>query len=172
VLEWRVDSGAWQVLEVLDGWTFERELENVADGHSYDFRIWAVQYEGGTVLQTSAPAVLGEPHVYPHEAPGDVNVTVTSPTTAVVTWTDWSDSETGYRVERAVEGTATWSSLGTTAPNITTFTDSTLQASTSYHYRVTTLGTGVQSSTQTGASAQSSQSNEARPNPGLTAYNQ
>ncbi len=49
----------------------------------------------------------------------------------------WSDvaTETGYRVERSVDGT-TWTTLTTTAQDVTTFNDTGLPGGTSYSYRV------------------------------------
>ncbi len=53
-------------------------------------------------------------------------------------WTDNADNETGYLIERSLDGGTTWTALsgGGVGPDITTFTDNNINANTTYHYRV------------------------------------
>ena len=53
----------------------------------------------------------------------------------VIGWSDNSNNETGFRIERAL-GNGAFSSLGTVGAGIATFTDSTAQPLTTYRYRV------------------------------------
>ena len=69
---------------------------------------------------------------------------------AVLTWVDNSgnspsinDQETGFIIERQLNGGA-WNSLGTTLPNVVTYTDNTLVAGSTdnrYCYRVSATNT-------------------------------
>jgi len=53
-----------------------------------------------------------------------------------LTWTDNSTNETGFRIERAVNGGG-FAAIGTTLANVTTFTDAgVIAAGTAYSYRV------------------------------------
>ena len=57
----------------------------------------------------------------------------------LVSWTDNSTVETGYRVERSPAAAGTWAQVGTTAANIVQFSDAAVVAGSSYDYRVITL---------------------------------
>ena len=53
-----------------------------------------------------------------------------------LSWQDNSTNETGFKVQRQVDGSAAWVEIGTTAANATTFSDTGLKPTTTYHYRV------------------------------------
>ncbi len=53
----------------------------------------------------------------------------------ILSWTDNSSDENLFRVERSLNG-STYTSIGTTVPNVVSYTDSGLAASTLYYYRV------------------------------------
>lgn len=78
-------------------------------------------------------------------APTDVTSRTIDTTTVEVTWTDRSSSETGYRVERTVDG-VNWGTVGTTAADVEVHLDSTVVAATDYTYRVIALGAASQQS--------------------------
>ena len=59
-----------------------------------------------------------------------------SPGMIVLTWTDASDDETGFRIERSVEGSDVWELVGTVGPGITMFVDTTVETDTEYVYRI------------------------------------
>jgi pimeloyl-ACP methyl ester carboxylesterase len=58
-----------------------------------------------------------------------------------VGWTDNSNNETGFEVYRATSAAGPFQIVTTTAPNATSFVDSTLSASTKYFYRVQAINT-------------------------------
>lgn len=82
----------------------------------------------GTVTPPPAPA-----------AP--TNLTQTGATTTSVTlgWDDVS-GESGYRIERYISGS--WSQVGSTGADVTTFTEGSLASATSYNYRVYAYNAG------------------------------
>src|SRR4029079_866168 len=51
---------------------------------------------------------------------------------------DWDDVayEDGYAIERAPNGTNSWTAIGSTAKNVTTFHNIALTPNTTYYYRV------------------------------------
>ncbi|MCC6125341.1 MAG: cadherin domain-containing protein, partial [Pirellulales bacterium] len=61
-----------------------------------------------------------------------------SPTQLVLDWEDAS-GETGYRIERSLDGVSGWTTAGTVGQNVPSFTNSGLTANTRYYYRVVTL---------------------------------
>src|SRR5204863_85591 len=67
--------------------------------------------------------------------PTDVAASAASATSVVVGWTDNSNNETGFLIERSVDGT-TYVTAGQVAPNVTSFVDEGLDEATTYYYRV------------------------------------
>lgn len=51
-------------------------------------------------------------------------------------WTDQSDDETGFIVERSLDDAHTWTIIATVGPDVTTYTDRLLPCNTAYRYRV------------------------------------
>ena len=68
--------------------------------------------------------------------PTKLTVTVVSYNGIDLAWQDNSDGETGFMVQRRVEGSDDWVEIGTAAANATLFSDSGLEPTTTYHYRV------------------------------------
>ena len=72
----------------------------------------------------------------PPSAPTRLRATAVSVDAINLAWQDNSTNETGFTVQRRVDGTARWVEIATTAANATTFLDSGLKPTTTYHYRV------------------------------------
>jgi uncharacterized protein (TIGR02145 family) len=68
-------------------------------------------------------------------APSNLTGVVVSTTQINLSWTDNSTNETGFKIERKT-GTGTYTIIGTTATDITTYSDIGLTPSTTYTYRV------------------------------------
>ena len=85
-------------------------------------------------------------------APNNLTAVPLSQTQIRLNWTDASNNETGFKVERSLDGT-TWSPAGTPAANATSFTDSGLTADTLYIYRVKATNAGGDSAPSNTASA-------------------
>jgi uncharacterized protein (TIGR02145 family) len=77
--------------------------------------------------------------------PSQLNGTVAN-TEVTLTWTDNSTNETGFKIERK-EGTGTYTLVGTTISDITTFYDIGLTPNTTYTYRVYSFNSVGNSST-------------------------
>ena len=113
-------------------------------------------------VQAMYPASSGTPAP---SAPGSLSVAQSgsSPSTSLVlTWADTSSVESGFRVERSSGGA--FSQVGQVGANVTTFTNSSLAAGTSYSYRVVAYnatGTSAYSNTATGQTATSTPTNTA-----------
>lgn len=70
------------------------------------------------------------------EAPTDLTATTQSTTSIRLDWTDKSDNETGFRVERSPDGSSGWSEVTATAADVVSYDDTGLAAGTTYWYRV------------------------------------
>lgn len=68
--------------------------------------------------------------------PTNLDASALSSSQIKLTWVDQNTGETGFKIERSLDGTSEWSSIGSASANATTYTDSGLQPSTLYYYRV------------------------------------
>lgn len=83
---------------------------------------------------TTLPVV--PPSVPAPNAPASLTATSTSPQSVSLNWTDTADNEAAYRVERrTIDGTI-YARVTDLPPNSTSFLDSSVQASSTYLYRV------------------------------------
>lgn len=92
------------------------------------------------VVQT--PPVQTAPVV--PSAPADASATSTNPQSVLVSWTDTSSNESGFRIERN-DGSGTFTSLTSLPPNSTSFLDVSVQPKTSYTYRIRALNVAGES---------------------------
>lgn len=72
----------------------------------------------------------------PPRAPANLVGALQVDKTIMLTWTDSSHNETGFRIERHTLNTVTWLPVGTVARNITQFRDSGVDRDSSYMYHV------------------------------------
>ncbi len=72
----------------------------------------------------------------PPSAPSNLTATSTNPRSVTLTWTDTSDNEAAFRIERRPEAQTIYSRVTDLPPNSTTFQDNSVQASSTYFYRV------------------------------------
>ena len=68
-------------------------------------------------------------------APSSLSAAVLSSTQIALAWVDNSSNETGFRLERSVDG-INWSEFAVVGSNVTSFTDTGLAGSTTYQYRI------------------------------------
>jgi hypothetical protein len=95
----------------------------------------------GTIEETEANGRLalasGAITVLSHAAQ-NLYATATSSTTVDLLWGDPNQNETGFRIERSTDG-ASWSTVTTVGPNVTSYTDTGRSPATLYYYRIRTL---------------------------------
>ena len=72
----------------------------------------------------------------PPRAPTGLTATPVSLTGIDLAWQDNSTNETGFRVQRRVDGSPDWVEIKTTLANITQYSDTELEPRTTYRYRV------------------------------------
>ena len=101
-------------------------------GKGYRFRVFANHGTNGLSSPSNIESTLGVP---PPAAPTGVSVTAAGSTTAVVSWTDASANEQGFRVQYRT-GSDPWSNGATTGSNTSSATVSGLAPSTAYDFRV------------------------------------
>src|SRR4051812_17094066 len=88
----------------------------------------------------------------PPAAPSDLTVSVASSTSVKLHWSDNSDRETGYKVERSTDGKS-FSQLNYVAKDAETYTSGGLTKGKKYFYRVRAYSSGGNSTYTNVASA-------------------
>jgi hypothetical protein len=69
-------------------------------------------------------------------APSNLRATSVTSSFAVINWTDNSNNELGFYIDRSSNGGATWTRVGQTIANSTSFRNTGLTTKTTYLYRV------------------------------------
>lgn len=105
-------------------------LGNAPDAGAYEFgSSWKA---GATGLNFSFQDETPQPA-------WDLGATPLSPTSVKLSWTDNSDNETGFQVERRLDKETKFSIIKTTAAGETSYTDESLASSSIYFYRVLSI---------------------------------
>jgi hypothetical protein len=118
---WDVTLGGYDPL-LFDFPVTERTVEAGAGGAV------EVRFEGVAIPQIPDP-------------PRGLTATATGSSTVALTWTDASDDETGFEVERSVQGTSAWSQVATPPAGTVALDDEGLSPGTTYVYRVRACST-------------------------------
>jgi len=127
----------------LDGTTFTQIATPAANSTShtdtglapdttYYYRIRATNTGGDSAYSNIGN---GKTYPLPPSAPTNLGVTVISSSSLRLDWTDASSNETSFKVQRKTGG-GSFADIGSVGANVTTFTDTGLQANTAYTYRV------------------------------------
>lgn len=99
---------------------------------SYFIILWALVW-GGCAEDDSTPTNPSIP------APRGLSVAFTTPDSIGLIWTDSSDSETGYRIERSTAGTETWTNLANLSANSVSYIDRHVTEGAALRYRLRIL---------------------------------
>jgi fibronectin type 3 domain-containing protein len=103
----------------------------LANGTTYYYVVSAVNTagEGANSVPASATPLA------PPAAPTNLAVAVVSSTQLNLSWTDNSTNETGFRIERSLNGSS-FSEIATVGANVRTYSSTGLTPNTVYYYRV------------------------------------
>ncbi|MBN1670390.1 MAG: lamin tail domain-containing protein [Kiritimatiellae bacterium] len=82
--------------------------------------------------QLRAMASIGNPPA----APANLAAAALSQTRISLSWSDTSDNEDGFKIDRRMSGTGVWDRIGQPGANTTAYADSGLAVGTTYYYRV------------------------------------
>jgi hypothetical protein len=88
---------------------------------------------------------LATPGASQVQAPGQLAVNVLSTTQVALSWTDHSDNETGFIIERSTDVSGPYVELTRTGANVITYEDAAAQEGNVYYYRVRAYATGIES---------------------------
>ena len=71
------------------------------------------------------------------KAPTNLSAAPVSYSQVNLVWVDASSNEDGFKIERAGSSAGPWSAIGTVGANVSAFSNTSLNGSTIYFYRVT-----------------------------------
>ena len=104
----------------------------VSPDSPYHYRVRATNAAGDSdysnTSSVTTPAV-------PPMAPAALSASAASSTWVNLVWTDNADNETGFTIERSLDGVS-FAQIGATGANVATYSDSTVSPGSQYHYRV------------------------------------
>ncbi len=89
-------------------------------------------------------------------APSSLSATSSSSTWISLNWSDNSNNETGFKIERSANGTSGWTQISTVGANATTYNNTGLICGTPYYYRVRSYNTAGNSTYSNTANATTS----------------
>ena len=100
---------------------------------TYYYRVFAINKDG----RSNSTGAVGNTTAGPNKS-SNLFAAPKSSTQIILTWTDNSSDETGFRIERSTSANGSYTLLITTQPNTANYLDIGLQPSTTYYYRVST----------------------------------
>jgi len=140
IIERSDNGGAWSQVGLptaADATTFSDTT--VLPAGNYTYQVYAFNANGNSLPSNSVQVTT--PDVLPAAPTGLMTTAVTSAQVDLA-WTDASNNETGFVVERSDDAGVTWNPIGLpTAANATTFSDTTVVSATTYIYRVYAFNT-------------------------------
>ena len=142
-------ADTWTIVGTVAAGTTSYVDTNLDPSTTYDYRVRATG-SGGVSTPSNVASATTPAAPSPPEAPTGLSATATGVGTVALAWTDVATNEDGYTIQRSPAGAATWTDVTTTGPGATSHTDTALQASTAYDYRVRAYnggGTSAWSST-------------------------
>lgn len=108
----------------------------LAASTSYNYRVRAYNGGGDSDYSNTASAVTQAAPALP-AAPDNLVATAVSKSQINLAWTDNAGNETGFKIERCRGSTCTnFAQIATVGANVTAYSNSGLNANTSYRYRV------------------------------------
>jgi len=141
-VERRVDGSAdeWRVVRTVNASVTTITDGGLDAGKTYLYRVFAVNAAGSSPASNVASVRTGGEVTRP-AAPRELEAEAASPTRINLRWAGVT-GETGYRIERRLEGTDAWTKAGFVAADVTTFVDRAVEPGKTYQYRVRATSEG------------------------------
>lgn len=128
-IERRAGGGSWGQIATPGANATSFADSGLAPDTAYEYRVRATNADGDSAWSNVAGATTAP------AAPSGLAATPISSNRVDLQWTDNASTETGFKVERRVEG-GSWNQIATPGANSTTYSDTGVAPDTTYDYRV------------------------------------
>ena len=145
-------SGPWTQIATVGTGVTSYSNTGLTTSTTYYYRVCAYNSAGNSGYSNTASATTQSGVTVP-TAPSNLTATAVSSSQINLTWQDNSNNETGFKVERAASSTGPWTQIATAGANVTSYSNTSLNPSTTYYYRVCAYNSGGNSSYSNTASA-------------------
>ena len=149
----RLNGGTWSQVGWVAANITTSTQTGLSPGTSYSHRVLAFNGAGNSAVTNSVTMTTPAASLIP-AAPTNLVVGSVTSTSIALSWTDGSSNENGFSIERLNGGT--WSQVGWVADNVTTFTQTGLNPSTAYSYRMLAFNGAGNSATTNSVTAYTS----------------
>ena len=131
-------TGPWSSIYLAPANTTSYIDTGLTAGTVYYYHIYAFNLSGSSDFSSPSPATTAAAPTAPPTAPTGLVATAVSAAQVNLAWTDTSNNEEGFDIERKTGAGGTYANIAViNAPNTVTYTDtSNLSPSTIYYYRV------------------------------------
>ena len=134
--KWTVFAGTKKTDSDGDGMPDDWETANGTNPNSND--AMTIAANGYANIENYINSITKADRDYYLRAPYNIGVADRTTTSLTVTWSDFSDNETGFSVE--LQNGGTWSEVGRTGADVMSYTIDGLQHATKYNVRVRAIG--------------------------------
>lgn len=129
-------NGAYTTIATLGSNSVSYSNTGLSASTTYYYRVFAYNGEGNSnYSNTSNSTTLATP-LNPPTAPGNFLATGVSANQINLSWADNSGNETGFKIERGLSSSGPFSQVASVSSNVTSYSDTNLNASTTYYYRM------------------------------------
>lgn len=133
-IERKEPGGTYELIAVLSANTTSHKDAGLTANTIYYYRVCAFNTYGTSPYSNEANATTQKELTIPNK-PTNLMANAVSSTEIKINWTDFSDNEDGFKIERKTSG-GSYAEVKTLPANTTIFLDSGLTPNTTYYYRV------------------------------------
>ena len=126
-------TGSWSQITTTTANVFAYPNAGLLPNTTYFYRVRAYNATGSSPFSNEASTRTLD---LAPAAPLNLRATVVSMNRIDLSWTDNSNNEVGFRIERRIGPTGSWSQITTTTANVSAYTDGSVLPNTTYFYRV------------------------------------
>lgn len=145
-----LDGSVYSVQPALPANITSASITGLKPATAYSFIVRAFNPVGSSASSEAFASTPALPD--PPTAPSGLTAVPASATSIQLAWTDTSATETGFTIERSLDGSA-WAPVQTTPADTTAWLDTSLSSGTVYHYRVSAFNDGGSATSGTAAAA-------------------